>query len=55
MHGHSRHSRTIGWVGFGIAEVASNSMSYYDVAIGGVTDDGTSYLQVGRNNKIQTI
>ena len=24
-------------------------MSYYDVAIGGVTDDGTSYLQVGRN------
>ena len=43
--------RTTGWVGFGIAEVASNSMSYYDVAIGGVTDDGTSYLQVGRNNK----
>ena len=28
-------------------------MSYYDVAVGGVTDDGTSYLQVGRNNKIQ--
>ena len=52
MHGHSRHSRTIGWVGFGIAEVASNNMTYYDVAIGGVTDDGTSYLQVGRNNKI---
>ena len=26
-------------------------MSYYDVAIGGVTDDGTSYLQVGRNDK----
>ena len=44
--------RTTGWVGFGVAEVASNNMSYYDVAIGGVTDDGTSYLQVGRNNKI---
>ena len=44
--------RTTGWVGFGIAEVASINMSYYDVAIGGVTDDGTSYLQVGRNNKI---
>ena len=43
--------RTTGWVGFGIAEVASNNMSYYDVAIGGVTDDGTSYLQVGRNDK----
>ena len=26
-------------------------MSNYDVAIGGVKDDGTSYLQVGRNNK----
>ena len=23
------------------------------MAVGGVTDDGTSYLQVGRNNKIQ--
>ena len=44
--------RTTGWVGFGVAEVTSNNMSYYDVAIGGVTDDGTSYLQVGRNNKI---
>ena len=44
--------RTTRWVGFGVAKVASNSMSYYDVAIGGVTDDGTSYLQVGRNNKI---
>ena len=43
--------RTTGWVGFGIAEVASNNMSYYDVAIGGVRDDGTSYLQVGLNDK----
>ena len=43
--------RTTGWVGFGVAEVAPNNMSYYDVAIGGVKDDGTSYLQVGRNNK----
>ena len=37
--------RNTGWVGFGIAEVASNIMSYYDVEVGGVTDDGTSYLQ----------
>ena len=43
--------RTTGWVGFGVAEVAPNNMSNYDVAIGGVKDDGTSYLQVGRNNK----
>ena len=28
-------------------------MSYYDVAVGGVRDNGTSYLQVGLNNKIQ--
>ena len=45
--------RTTRWVGFGVAKVAPNNMSYYDVAVGGVTDDGTSYLQVGRNNKIQ--
>ena len=25
-------------------------MSYYDVAVGGVKDNGTSYLQVGLNN-----
>ncbi|PFX12052.1 DBH-like monooxygenase protein 2-like, partial [Stylophora pistillata] len=37
--------RTTGWVGFGVAEVAPNMMNYYDVAIGGVTDNGTSYLQ----------
>ncbi|CAH3108261.1 unnamed protein product [Pocillopora meandrina] len=37
--------RTTGWVGFGVAEVAPNNMSYYDVAIGGVRDNGTSYLQ----------
>ena len=47
------HVRTTVQVGFGVAEVASNNMSYYDVAVGGVTDDGTSHLQVGRNNKIQ--
>ena len=41
--------RTTGWVGFGVAEVAPNMMNYYDVAIGGVTDNGTSYLQVRRN------
>ena len=43
--------RTTGWVGFGVAGVAPNNISNYDVAIGGVKDDGTSYLQVGRNNK----
>ncbi|XP_022802400.1 uncharacterized protein LOC111339933 [Stylophora pistillata] len=37
--------RTTGWVGFGVAEVAPNMMKYYDVAIGGVTDNGTSYLR----------
>ncbi|PFX11894.1 DBH-like monooxygenase protein 1 [Stylophora pistillata] len=37
--------RTTGWVGFGVAEVAPNMMNYYDVAIGGVSDNGTSYLQ----------
>ena len=44
--------RTTGWVGFGVAGVAPNNISNYDVAIGGVKDDGTSYLQVGRNNKM---
>ena len=44
--------RTTGWVGFGVAEVAPNNMSNYDVAIGGVKDDGTSYLQVGRNKTL---
>ena len=44
--------RTTGWVGFGVAEVAPNNMSYYDVAIGGVRDNGTSYLQVRKNWQI---
>ena len=44
--------RTAGWVGFGVAEKAPNGMMYYDVAIGGVTDNGTSYLQVRWNDKI---
>ena len=44
--------RTTGWVGFGVAEVASNNTNSCDVAIGGVTEDGTSYLKVDRNNKI---
>ena len=30
--------------GFGVAGVAPNYISNYDVAIGGVKDDGTSYL-----------
>ena len=46
--------RTTGWDGFGVEEVASNNVSYYDVEIGGVTDDGTNYRPVGRNNKIYT-
>ena len=44
--------RTTGWVGFGVAEVAPNNMSYYDVAIGGVRDNGTNYLQVRKNWQI---
>ena len=44
--------RTTGWVGFGVAGVAPNNISNYDVAIGGVKDDGTSYLLIGRNNKM---
>ena len=44
--------RIMGWVGFGVAGVAPSNISNYDVAIRGVKDDGTSYLQVGRNNKM---
>ena len=44
--------RTTGWVGFGVAGVAPNNISNYDVAIGGVKDDGTSHLLIGRNNKM---
>lgn len=38
--------RTVGWVGFGVAEAPARNMVDYDVAIGGVMNDGTSYFQV---------
>ena len=38
--------RATGWVGFGVAENVGG-MNGYNVAIGGVRDNGTSYLQVG--------
>ena len=38
--------RTVGWVGFGVAEAPAEGMVDYDVAIGGVMNDGTSYFQV---------
>lgn len=38
--------KTTGWVGFGFALKASNSMQDYDVVVGGVTDNGTSYFDV---------
>ena len=39
--------KTTGWVGFGVAENAPANMMDYDVAIGGVSSNGTGYLQVG--------
>ena len=38
--------RTTGWVGFGVALNAPNNMMGYDVAVGGVFNNGTGYLQV---------
>ena len=38
--------KTTGWVGFGFALNAPNSMMGYDVAVGGVLNNGTGYLQV---------
>ena len=38
--------RTVGWVGFGVAEAPARGMEDYDVAIGGVMNDGASYFQV---------
>lgn len=38
--------RATGWVGFGFALDAPNNMNDYDVAVGGVFSNGTSYLQV---------
>ncbi|KAL9970134.1 hypothetical protein ACROYT_G022461 [Oculina patagonica] len=37
--------RTTGWIGFGIARQAPNTMVDYDVAVGGVLTDGTGYLK----------
>ena len=39
--------RTTGWVGFGFALNAPNNMVGYDVAIGGVLNNGTGYIKVG--------
>ena len=39
--------KTTGWVGFGVAENAPTNMFDYDVAIGGVSSNGTGYIQVG--------
>jgi len=38
--------RTVGWVGFGVAEEPARNMINYDVAIGGVLSNGTTYFQV---------
>ena len=38
--------RTHGWVGFGVAEPPATGMINYDVAIGGVLSNGTSYFGV---------
>ena len=40
--------RTTGWVGFGFALNAPNSMQNYDVAVGGVLNNGSGYLQVSK-------
>ena len=37
-----------GWVGFGFAENAPNNMTSYDVAVGGVFQNGSGYLKVRR-------
>ena len=43
--------RATGWVGFGFAENAPNSMMNYDVAVGGVFPNGSGYLRVrGKKN-----
>lgn len=38
--------RTVGWVGFGVAEAPAVGMENYDVAIGGVLNNGTQYFGV---------
>ena len=39
-----------GWVGFGFAEKAPNNMTDYDVAVGGVSPNGSGYLKVRGKN-----
>ncbi|CAH3193533.1 unnamed protein product [Porites evermanni] len=39
--------RTTGWIGFGFALNAPTNMMDYDVAVGGVLSNGTTYLQPG--------
>ena len=38
--------KAVGWVGFGFAKTAPNSMANYDVIVGSVTDAGEQYLSV---------
>lgn len=38
--------RTVGWVGLGVADAPAEDMLNYDVAIGGVLSNGTSYFEV---------
>lgn len=40
--------RATGWVGFGFAVRAPTNMLNYDVAVGGVLNNGSGYLKVGR-------
>ena len=42
-----------GWVGFGFAVNASNNMTNYDVAVGGVFQNGSGYLKVRRKEFFQ--
>ena len=47
--------RGTGWIGFGFALNAPNNMTYYDVAVGGVFENGTAYLQVQQQKLTVTI
>ena len=39
-------AKALGWVGFGLANDAPTNMADYDVAVGGVYDNGSCYLKV---------
>ena len=45
--------RAVGWVGFGIAEAPATGMVGYDVAIGGVMSNGTSYFEVSWSQNVK--